>query len=281
MGVFVPAYPLNQLLCKGTKWAWNWQCAEAFEILKAKLASSEVLAHYDPALPVKLDCDASAYGIGAVLAHQYPDGSERPIGYASRTMSGAEKNYAQIEKEGLSLVYGVKKFHKYLYGRKFTFVTDHKPLLAILGPKRSLPTLAAARLQRWAIFLLGYQYDMEFRPTGNHCNADGFSHFPRPMVEGDDTEVDFGASACNLLNIETLPLEAKEVQKATLSDNTLSKVRRYLQEGWPDTVAAELKPYTSRKGELSIDRGCVFCGHGWSFQRSVRLESSTLGTKES
>ena len=79
-------------------------------------------------------------------------------------------------------------------------------------------------------------------------------------MEGDDTEVDFGASACNLLKIETLPLEAKEVQKATLSDNTLSKVRRYRQEGWPDTVAAELKPYASKKGELSIDRGCVFCG---------------------
>ena len=57
--------------------------AEAFETLKAKLASSEVLAHYDPSLPVKLDCDASAYGIGVVLAHQYPDGSERPIAYAS------------------------------------------------------------------------------------------------------------------------------------------------------------------------------------------------------
>ena len=146
--------PLHQLLCKGNPWKWGHNCEEAFTRLKSKLVSVEVLAHYDPQLPVKLDCDASAYGVGAVLSHHYPDGSERPIAYASRTLSAAEKNYAQIEKEGLSLIWGVKKFHKYLYGRKFTLVTDHKPLLAILGSKRSLPTLAAARLQRWALFLM-------------------------------------------------------------------------------------------------------------------------------
>lgn len=80
-------------------------------MLKSKLASAEVLAHYDPALPVKLDCDASAYGVGAVLSHQYADGSERPIAYASRTLSTAERNYAQLEKEALGLIFGVKKFH--------------------------------------------------------------------------------------------------------------------------------------------------------------------------
>jgi len=146
--------------------------------LKAKMASTEVLAHYDQKLPIKLDCDASAYGVGTVLAHVYPDGSERPIAYASRTLSPAEKNYARIEKEGLALIFGVRKFHKYLYGRQFTLVTDHKPLMAILGSKKSLPSLAAARLQRWVIFLLGYQYDLEFRSTGQHSNADGFSRLP-------------------------------------------------------------------------------------------------------
>ena len=66
-----------------------------------------MLAHYDQGLPLKLDCDASAYGVGAVLSHTFPDGSVRPIAYASRTLSAAEKNYAQIEREGLSLVFGI------------------------------------------------------------------------------------------------------------------------------------------------------------------------------
>ena len=73
---------------------------------------AEVLAHYDVNLPIKLDCDASAYGIGAVLSHTYSDGSERPNAYASRTLSPSEGNYTQLEKKGLALVYGVKKFHK-------------------------------------------------------------------------------------------------------------------------------------------------------------------------
>jgi len=145
--------PLNHLLCKGVPWKWTKQCQSAFQELKDQLASAKVLVHYNPDLPVKLDCDASANGIGAVLSHVFSDGVEKPIAYASRTLSQSERGYAQIEKEALSLVYGVKKFHQFLYGRKFTLVTDHKPLTAILSPKKSLPTLAAARMQRWALLL--------------------------------------------------------------------------------------------------------------------------------
>lgn len=111
--------------------------------------------------------DASAYGIGAVISHVYPNSEEKPIAFASRTLSPAEVNYAQIEKEALSLVFGIQHFHQYLYGRHFTMVTDHKPLMAILGPKHGIPALAAARLQRWAVQLSAYHYDIEFRPQPN------------------------------------------------------------------------------------------------------------------
>ena len=106
---------LNHLLCRDVPWKWCKDCQKAFD---TQLATSEVLLQYDPDLPLKLDCDASVYGVGAVLSHVFPNGVETPIAYASRTLTQAEKGCAQLEKEALSLIYAVKKFHQFLYGRR-------------------------------------------------------------------------------------------------------------------------------------------------------------------
>ena len=131
---------------------------EYLQECKKLVTSDQVLTHYDPGLPVRLACDASPYGIGAVLSHVMPDSTERPIAFASRSLISAEQAYAQIDKEALALVWGVKHFNHYLYGRRFQLVTDHKPLTFIFHPERGIPGTAAARLQRWAIFLSGHDY---------------------------------------------------------------------------------------------------------------------------
>ena len=142
------------------------------------IASDLVLTHYDPKLPLQLACDASPVGIGAVLSHVMPDGTERPIAFASRPLSKAERNYTQIDKEALATVWGVKKFHNYLFGRNFTLLTDHEPLTSIFHPSKSLPAVTAARLQRYALFLVGFDYTIMYKNTKCHGNADGLSRLP-------------------------------------------------------------------------------------------------------
>ena len=193
-----------------------------------------------------------------MISHTLPDGNEKPIAFASHTLTSAEKNYPQIEKEALALVFGVHKFHQYLYGRKFTMVTDHKPLMAILGPKKGIPSLAAARLQRWAILLSAYNYNIEFHPTATHGNADALSRLPLPY-----TELLEPGSTVNYLPIfrmETLPVTATEIQVETRRDPVLSRVVTYVQSGWPAAVPTDLKPFKSREMELGLECGCLMLG---------------------
>ena len=250
--------PLHVLLQRNARWNWTTSCKQAFELAKEKLSSSCVLTHYNAALPIRLAGDASSYGIGAAISHVMPDGSERPIAFASRTLSKSEQNYAQVEKEALSLIFGIKRFHTYLYGRPFTIITDHKPLATILGPKKCIPPLAAARLQRWAILLSAYRYDIEFRPTKAHANVDGLSRLPLHVVtcEGFSPDVE----EFNLSQLNHLPVTAKQVKRETVSDPVARRVLQFVQEGWPPEIPEQFKQYWSVREELSVEAGCLFRG---------------------
>ena len=249
-------YPLNQLLQKNHKWSWTPDCVKAFQAAKEGLISSQVLVHYDPNLPIKVAADASAYGLGAVISHVLPDQSERPIAFASRSLTKSERNYSQLDKEALALVFSVKKFHDYLYGRKFTLLTDHKPLLSILGSKQGVPPLAAARLQRWAVVLSAYTYDIVFKPTKAHCNADALSRLPLP----ESATTYSGPTEFNISQIYALPVTSVSIQSCSRKDPLLSRVIRFTRSGWPSTVAEELKPYHQRRHELTIEAGCLLWG---------------------
>jgi hypothetical protein len=153
------------------------------------------------------------------------------------------------------LVYSVKKFYQFLYGRWFTLVTDHKLLTTILSPKKGLPTLAAARLQKWAILLAAYQYDIEFRLTTQHSNADGFSRLP--IQTHKTVECVSAVSVFNLTQLEFLPVSTDRLKQATQTDPLLSLVLSYVQNGWPHVVDNEVKPYEHRRNELTTEARVV------------------------
>ena len=152
-------------------WHWTRNCESAFKEAKNLFVTAPVLAHYDPDLPLILAADASVYGLGAVLSHSFPDRYKWPLAFASCTLSSSEKNHSQVEKEALALMFGISKFHQYIYGRQFTLLTDHQPLLSILGPKQR----AAARMKHWALILSAYTYTIAYRLTKDHANAEGRS----------------------------------------------------------------------------------------------------------
>ena len=118
---------------------------------KELLLSEEVLAHYDANKPILLQDDASNYGIGAAHSHIMEDGIERPVGFGSRTLNAAERNYSQLDKEGAALMFAFKNFHNHINGGCFAIMTDHKPLVSLFGALRQVPVTAPPRVQRWAV----------------------------------------------------------------------------------------------------------------------------------
>ena len=249
-------HPLYELLQGKSSWKWESKQQEAFEFAKHAVANAEVLAHYDPSKDVTLAVDASPYGVGAVISHTSSDGTDRPIAFASRSLNSAEKNYAQIEKEALAIIFGVKKFHMYLYGRKFTLETDHKPLTHIFGPK-DIPTTAAARMQRWALILSGYEYNIKYRKGEDNAHADMLSRLPVDKPESADPDEQY----IHKTNVDALPVTAKQISLATQRSPILSKVYNYCSSGWPTEEGnEEIEPFSRRRHELSIEDGCILWG---------------------
>ncbi|XP_021364454.1 uncharacterized protein K02A2.6-like [Mizuhopecten yessoensis] len=253
--------PLHELLVKGKKWRWAKEQQTAFKKSKDLLISADVLVHFDSKEEVVLCCDASPYGVGAVLAIKMDDGAERPVGYASRTLTAAEKNYSHLEKEGLAMIFGVKKFHQYLFGNHFKMYTDHKPLLGLLKEDKKIPEMAAARIIRWALTLAAYEYTLEYR-EGKLNYADGLSRLPIEEKSTRTSQVPVpGEIKLVMEHLEETPVNAKKVREWTGQDPILAKVVDYVKSGWPDkNPSADMRPYYIVRKELSVEDGCLICG---------------------
>ena len=193
-----------------------------------------------------------------------PNGDERPISYASRTLTSAERGWSQIEKEAAAIVFGMKKFNQYLYGSHFKLVTDHRPLTTIFHPAKGLPPMTAARLQRWATFLMPYQYEIEYRPTKKHANCDTLSRLPLTTAVPDKCEVEEATevSCVQQIILDDAPLDAKRVAVETATDPLLSRVMRHVREGWSKdgNREADMKPWWTRRDDLVVEKECLLWG---------------------
>ncbi|MEE4247163.1 MAG: RNase H-like domain-containing protein [Kangiellaceae bacterium] len=272
------AEPLYRLTRKNTSWQWGEEQQKSFQQLKDWLSSDNVLVHFDPALPLGLACDASSVGIGAVLFHRYPDGSERPISNVSKTLTTSQRNYSQIQKEALSIVFGLKKFYQYLYGRRFCLVTDHRPLETMFGPNKPTPALAANRLARWALLLSQFDYIVEYRRTTDHGNADALSRLPIPRADvhfdrEEDEEDQQMVCSINDIDEKISPANHGSLARESAKDLTISKVMRFTREGWPPSKSNEefeMQRFRKVADSLSCINGCLVHGSRVVIPASLR-----------
>lgn len=161
--------PLTRLLQKNIEFKFDEECRKAFEILKEALMTSPILIYPNFEEPFILTTDASAFAIGGVLSQGHI-GKDLPIAYASRTLCKAEAKYSTIERELLAIIWAVKHFRPYLFGRKFKLVTDHRPLTWLFSI-----TDPGSRLARWRLKLEEYDYEIIFKPGKTNKNADALS----------------------------------------------------------------------------------------------------------
>jgi len=176
--------------------------------------------------------------------------TEQPIGFVSHTLTTAETNYPQIEKEAVSYIFGIKNFHTYLYGHHFILITDHKSLLSLFKEHKAIPHHASDRIQRWVLVLAGYEYTISFRPTSTHSNADTLSQLP--LQQSDEPVPAVPETVLLLEQLDDGPFTAQQVKYYTTRDPCLSQVLTYMQNGWPEQVTDDqLKPYWCHHSELS------------------------------
>lgn len=223
---FVPklaeiAAPLQMLLKKNVTWIWTDVHENTFNKLKEIISQAPVLQNFDPKQPVVIQCDASRDGLGCCLLQ-----NGKPVSFASRSLTPAERNFSQIEKELLSVVWATKKFHYYIYGNKCTVLNDHKPLESLL--KKHIHEVPSTRLQRLKLKLLKYDIEFKYLKGKLMYIADLLS---RAFIEGEETDDAYMHEVIHCVGLANY-LECSEEKKReiileTNKDVDLQKLKEY------------------------------------------------------
>ena len=268
--------PIRALTRKDTPFVWSTECENAFATLKKNLSESPCLAYFDATKEVVIQVDSSKHGIGAVLLQE-----GRPVEYASRALSPSERNWAQIEKEALSVLYGLEKFDQYTYGRPVKVENDHKPLATIL---RKPLSQAPKRLQD--IMMRYHRYDIQFvfvKGT-NLLIADTLS---RAHQENTGDSQDNRARIMNVNVFGDIPdKRLDEIREATSCDASLQVVMNLVLDGWPAEkrgIPVCALPYFDIRDCLSVVDGILVKGEAVVIPQALRpsikrrLHSAHLG----
>ena len=262
--LFIPQFAtiakaLFNLLKSDEPFLWSKDCQNAFSNCKSLLKSDKLLIHFNPSLPIVIYTDASPYGIGSALCHTVKIKNklvDRPVMLVSSSLTPAQQNYAQIDREGLAVIHAVSKFHRFIWGRPFTLVTDCEAIQRILNPSKSLPVRTGHRLQHWAAILQAYQYSLIHKKAEHLVVADALSRLPSPITVED--------VLINVIKVKvatSIPLTSQQIAAETCNDPLLQQVLKFVHLGWPpkdkfkDNPA--LQSYFKIRDSLTICDKCL------------------------
>ena len=261
---------ITVLLGKDIKFQWSHEQEKAIHETKSILTKDggPVLTFFDVQKPVTISCDAFPTGLGGVLLQE-----ERPVAYASRSLNDAESRYAQIEEELLAVQFSLERFHQYIYGKKVTIESDHKPLEAIV--KKSLAS-APPRLQRILLRMQKYDYTLEFKPGKDFVLPDMLPRAPLPKTAHGSMEEEI-ALHVQLLTSD-LPVskpKLEEIKDATANGPSLKELKDTIKSGWQETKShtpASIQVYWNVRGELSEVEGVILKNDRILVPSSMRIE---------
>lgn len=271
--------PLRALLSDKNEFIWTPDHIKAFQNIKDELTSPRVLMPYSPHKSTKVMTDASRSGFGAILLQQDDSQSPfRPIYFASKSLSDAEKNYSVIELEAASIVYACTKFDKYLLGmHKFEVETDHKPLITLLGSKdiNRLPP----RIIRFRLALMRYNFDIKHINGKANVIADCLSRASIPDSQSTVLEKECHAYINALLgNMPPVDRRLEAIKESQHEDEICQKLAEYALHGWPDAsrIPPVLRQYATFRNEFSICEGLLLKAERIVIPAALRLEMLEL-----
>ncbi|XP_064470207.1 uncharacterized protein K02A2.6-like [Ornithodoros turicata] len=181
----------------------------------------------------------------------------------------AECNYSQLDKEALAVIFGVLRFHQYLWGHSFQIVTDHKPLLGLLAHDKPVPNSCSSRLLRWALTLSSYRYELVCRQGSRIAHADGLSRLPLPT---EALPVERPAEVFLLEGVYRTVLSANVVAEATSREVITSNVRHILLKGGKLPNVTHYRPYQRRFDQLSVQDDCILLGNRVVIPQELRAK---------
>ena len=219
--------PLREICRQDVEFELTESVHVAFSRTKEEISKNVTLPYINPGRPTTLQTNASKKGLGAVILQD-----SRPVMFVSRALTGAEKNYQNLERECLATIWGMEKFHYFLYCRQFTLETDQKPLVSIYR-KHMVEILP--RIQRLIVRSFPYQpFDVQYRKGVEIPLADALSRVTPTPVEEDGIQLPIVAVNLIMSNLPVSSTEIELIHEETSKDPTLTLLRHYIHMGWPN-----------------------------------------------